>query len=305
MFGRNHVMSLLIGLPLLLSPAANPLSAQDCGCKAATPATPATKKEVKKTERQRQKPSAYPEPVVTRSIAPRDLPDVYASEAHRAYRAARVLHDFRGIPEEGIANWLLDDAKAIAVIPGVKKAAFGFGVRWGRGLLSLRDERTGLWIPPSFIEITGGNFGFQAGIQSTDLVLIFTNQDAVNALLRGKLTLNADASAAAGPVGRMAAAGVPILINSGILTYSRSKGLFAGVSLDGAAITIDDTSNSKVYGKYISGDEILMARRVTSNEVVAPFMNALEGYSASEAARAANNAAAGNDDDATTQDTNR
>jgi lipid-binding SYLF domain-containing protein len=130
-----------------------------------------------------------------------------------------------------------------------------------------------------YISITGGNFGFQAGIQSTDLVLIFSNTGGVRSVLRGKLTLNADASAAAGPFGRKLQGGVPILMNSGILAFSRSKGLFAGVSLDGAAITIDDTANSRVYGKYISGDQILLDRRVEPNVAVAPFLNALATYS--------------------------
>jgi lipid-binding SYLF domain-containing protein len=188
----------------------------------------------------------------------------------RARSAANVIADS---PRSMICG-----ARAIAVIPGVKKAAFGFGVRWGRGLLTMRDE-DGNWLPPSYISITGGNVGFQAGIQSTDLVLIFTNTDAVRSLLRGKLTLNADASAAAGPVGRKAQAGVPILMNSGIYAFSRSKGLFAGVSLDGAAITIDDTANARVYGKYINGDQILLDQRVEPNVAVAPFLNALATYS--------------------------
>jgi lipid-binding SYLF domain-containing protein len=129
---------------------------------------------------------------------------------------------------------------------------------------------------PSYIHITGINLGFQAGIQATDLVLIFTNDGAVRSLLRGKLTLNADA---AGAVGRKAQVGVPILVNSGIYTFSRSKGVFAGVSLDGATITIADTSNQRVYGKYITGTDILMHRRVEPNDVVASFLNALATYS--------------------------
>src|SRR5262249_26467195 len=113
----------------------------------------------------------------------------------------------------------------------------------------------------------------------TDLVLIFSNEGAVRSLLRGKLTLNADASAAAGAVGRKAQVGVPILVNSGIYTFSRSKGVFAGVSLDGATVTINDTSNQAVYGKYITGTDILRYRRVEPNDVVAPFLNALQTYS--------------------------
>jgi lipid-binding SYLF domain-containing protein len=143
----------------------------------------------------------------------------------------------------------------------------------------MRDP-DGRWIPPSFIQISGGNFGLQAGVESTDLVLIFTSEDAIRSLLRGKLTLNADASGAAGPIGRQAQVGVPLLLNSGIYAFfPRSKGLFGGVSFDGDAITIDDSSNQRVYGKYINGDEILLDRRVEVNTVVAPFLNALEMHS--------------------------
>jgi len=199
------------------------------------------------------------------------MPDVHAVEADRASSAARVLSDFAGMQA---GDWLTN-ARAIAVIPGVKKAAFGFGVRWGKGLVTKRDAN-GRWLPPSYIEITGGNFGFQWGVQSTDLVLIFTDEQAVDSLLRGHLTLNGDAEAALGPWGRFAQAGVPILLKSGIYTFSRNKGVFAGVSLDGATINIDDSSNANVYGKYINGDEILMAQRVEMNPTVAPFNNALE-----------------------------
>ena len=122
-------------------------------------------------------------------------------------------------------------------------------------------------------------------------MLIFTNEDAVDALLKGKLTLNADASAAAGPVGRTAQAGVPLLANSGILSFmSRSKGLFAGVSLDGAAIMVDDTANHRVYGKYITGDQILLDQRVETNSAVAPFLNALEKNAPADPAASAQGA---------------
>lgn len=218
-------------------------------------------------EVQREKPTVSSAAAAGYGAAPRDLPVVYAKEAERARDAAKVLED--------LPDWLAKDAEAIAVIPGVKKAAFGFGGRWGKGLISKRDEN-GNWIPPSFIEIGGGSFGFQLGIQSTDLVLVFRDMAAVNALLRAKLTFNGNASAAAGPVGREGQAGIDIGMRSGILAYSHAKGLFAGVSLDGTAITIDDTANHKVYGKYINGDEILMDRRVASNDVVSPFLDALD-----------------------------
>lgn len=217
---------------------------------------------------QRQKPYV---PSTPRSIAPRELPPVDQDEAARAANAAEIVSTMPG-------RTMVRDEKAIAVIPGVKKGAFLFGARWGKGLLTMRDP-DGYWMPPAFIQITGGNFGLQVGFQSTDLVLVFTNEDAIRGLLRGKLTLNADAAAVAGPAGRTVQAGVPISFNSGIYAYSRSTGLFAGASLDGAAITIDDSSNEKVYGKYISGDEILLHRRVETNTSVAPFLNAMETYS--------------------------
>jgi len=206
----------------------------------------------------------------TGCIAPRDLPLVYESQARLAAEAAEVLADF---PHQG---WL-ENARAIAVIPSVKKGAFGFGFRWGTGLISMRDEN-GCWIPPSYIHIHGGNIGFQAGVQSTDLVLIFTNTGAVRSLLRGKMTLNADASAAAFKWGRKGLVGIPLLVNSGIYTFSRSRWAFAGVSLDGAAITIADTNNQAVYGRNVSGTDILRDRRVEPNDVVAPFLNALVTY---------------------------
>jgi lipid-binding SYLF domain-containing protein len=274
MLRRNSLLTLLIGLLLAIG---SPASAQEKKCPTGAQEkkcpTDAPVKKGDETPRQRQKPHAEYESV---EMVPRTLPAVYQEEFNRAVSAAEVISDFT-------PQGMIEDIKAVAVIPGVKKAAFGFGARWGKGLISRRDEE-GAWLPPSFIEITGGNFGFQAGVQSTDLVLIFTNEDAVNALLRGKLTLNADASAAAGPIGRKAQVGVPILINSGIYTYSRSRGLFAGVSLDGAAITIDDTSNHRVYGMGASGDSILIEERVAANEAVAPFLNALETFSPGETA---------------------
>jgi lipid-binding SYLF domain-containing protein len=261
MLRLNQVATLLACLLFVFGSAA---VAQDSGC-----AQTSKDKCGAGSSTQREKPSAGYKPA--RSIAPRELPAVYAEEARRAADAAQVL-------SSKIAQNMVRNEKAIAVIPGVKKGAFGFGVRRGKGLLTMRDE-DGHWIPPAFIQITGGNVGLQLGFESTDLVLVFTDESAINALLRGKLTLNADASAAAGPFGRYLEAGVPILINSGIYAYSLSKGLFAGVSVDGSAITIDDSSNERVYGKYINGDQILLDRRVESNAAVAPFLNTLEKYS--------------------------
>jgi lipid-binding SYLF domain-containing protein len=266
---KTRLFLTLLTAFLLVATTVLPAAAVDKECKRQQTAEQKAGKCAQQREVQREKPVSSSE-AAAYGAAPRELPAVNVAEAQRARAAAEVLAD---LPEE-----LAEKAEAIAVIPGVKKAAFVIGGRWGKGLISVRGSENGQWIPPSFIEISGGSLGFQLGIQSTDLVLVFTDADAVNSLLRGKLTLNGQASAAAGPIGRDAQAGVDLLMSSGILSYSHAKGLFAGVSLDGSVITIDDTSNHKVYGKYINGDEILIDRRVASNEVVSPFLDALDQH---------------------------
>ena len=290
MLRRKAVLALMIGFVSVIGLFASDkdcactpkTKTQDCGCAPETKTPDCRCAPEKKTQdycaAQKTQDCCVPQKpqgccsTPTGCIAPRDLPLVYESQARLAAKAAEVLEDF---PHK---DWL-ENARAIAVIPSVKKGAFGLGFRWGTGLISMRDEN-GCWIPPSYIHIHGGNVGFQAGVQSTDLVLIFTNSGAVRSLLRGKLTLNGDASAAALKWGRKGLVGFPILWpNSGIYTFSRSRWLFAGVSLDGAAITIADTNNQAVYGKNITGTDILMNRRVEPNDVVAPFLNALVTYS--------------------------
>src|SRR5207237_5500223 len=141
---------------------------------------------------------------------------------------------------------LMSRAEAIAVIPHGVKGAFGVGGEYGKGLVSHRLE-SGRWSPPSFIKIGGGSFGLQLGVEATDLVLVFTDSQGFKGLLEGKVKLGADAAVAAGPVGRNAQASMDVMLKSPILAYSRSKGLFAGISLDGAVVTIDDSENRKVY----------------------------------------------------------
>jgi lipid-binding SYLF domain-containing protein len=200
--------------------------------------------------------------------------DTPGEEQERAVKAANVLTEIMGIPEEGIPNELMEKAYAIAVIPGVKKGAFGIGGEWGKGLVSQRREN-GAWGAPSFIKIAGGNIGFQIGVSSTDVVLVFTSKDGFQGLLDGKVKLGADAAVAAGPVGRKAQAGTDVLLKSPILAYSRSKGAFAGVSLDGSVVSIDDSANHKAYGQAYTGHEILEGK-VRPNAVVMPFVTALD-----------------------------
>jgi lipid-binding SYLF domain-containing protein len=199
-------------------------------------------------------------------------------ERERAQNAATVLSEIMQIPEGGIPNDLMARAEAIAVIPHVVKGAFGLGGEFGKGLVSRRMEN-GRWSAPSFIKIGGGSFGLQLGLQATDLVLVFTDREGFKGLLDGKVKLGADASVAAGPVGRDASASTDVLLKSPVLAYSRSKGLFAGISLDGSVVTINDSANKDAYGKELSAEDILYHGKATVNDVVAPFVRTLEKYS--------------------------
>lgn len=212
-------------------------------------------------------------PADTAGQARQSYPPEVKDQAERAQRAADVLKELTGIPEKGIPKELLRDANAIAVFPHVVKAAFGLGGRWGKGLISQRID--GQWSQPAYLNLTGGNFGFQAGAQAADLVLVFTSRSAVDSLLSSKLELNATAGATAGPVGRSATAGTDIKFSSGIFSYSRSKGLFAGVALDGAVITVDDSANRKVYGPNASARSILSGASPPVYPAAQPFLQAL------------------------------
>jgi len=200
------------------------------------------------------------------------------NEVERATEAANVLTEIMNIPEQSIPEDLMARAHGIAVIPHVVKGAFGIGGQWGKGLMSQRRE-DGSWSSPAYIEIGGGSLGFQIGVQATDVVLVFTDEDGLKGLLKGKLKLGADASATAGPVGRKAEVGTDVLLKSGIFAYSRSKGLFAGISLDGSVVSIDDSANRKVYGKDVTGEQILLGKGLRSNTTVEPFLAALQKFS--------------------------
>ena len=199
-------------------------------------------------------------------------------EAARAQNAANVLSEIMEAPDQGVPEALLKKAYGIAVIPHVVKGAFGIGGRYGKGLVAQRNADGG-WGTPLFIEIGGGSFGFQLGVEATDVVMVFTNRDGIMPLLKGKLKIGADASATAGPVGRKAEVGTDILLKSAIYSYSRSKGLFAGIALDGAVLQLDDDANKNVYGKKsVAAD--LAGRKVSGPVmgVVQPFLRALHKY---------------------------
>jgi lipid-binding SYLF domain-containing protein len=171
-----------------------------------------------------------------------------SSEDRLAKDAADVVEALARIPETGIPSRLLEDAYAIAVIPGVIKVGFLLAGRHGKGLLVVRTpERE--WSNPSFISLTGGSFGLQVGAQSTDVILVFKNKRSIDNIVNGKITLGADAAIAAGPVGRRGEAATDGQLKAEIYSYSRSRGLFAGISLEGAALQIDEDANADFYGQ--------------------------------------------------------
>ena len=196
-------------------------------------------------------------------------------EDKRADEASRVLGEILRIPEESIPSNLLAEAQAIAVIPNVVKAGFVVGGRRGRGLIAIRG-RDGTWSHPSFITLTGGSFGFQAGVQSADVILVFRSDKGVDSIVNGKFTLGADASVAAGPVGRSAQASTDEQLKAEIFSYSRARGLFAGVSLDGTRLAIDNKSNQAVYGAGNTARAIFEGRAGPGSDAVVAFRDKLE-----------------------------
>ena len=195
----------------------------------------------------------------------------------RASNAVRVLNQIMEAPDKAIPTDLLRDAKAIAVIPDLLKVGFIFGGRRGEGLISVKSPN-GTWSNPSFITMTGGSVGFQAGVSSTDVVLVFRTQRGVDSIVRGKFTLGADASAAAGPVGRTATASTDSQLKAEIYSYSRSRGLFAGVALDGSALRIDYDANAAVYGAGITPRRIFEGGVSNVPTPVVDFRDRLEEY---------------------------
>jgi lipid-binding SYLF domain-containing protein len=198
--------------------------------------------------------------------------------ARHSSDAAKVFRQIMGAPDQGIPRDLLDKAEAIVVFPGVKKAAFIVGGSGGQGVVSRRAK--GGWSEPAFLNLGGGSIGAQIGAQSTDYVLLIMNQAGLNGLLEDKFEMGGEASVAAGPVGRTAAATTNATLDAGILSYSRSKGAFAGVSLKGAVIGHDNDLNQAVYGK--NAHELLSGAAMTVTQMPAAvriFPQTLSQYS--------------------------
>jgi len=197
--------------------------------------------------------------------------------AKRIDASAKVLDEIMGVKDKAIPNKVMQDAKCLAVVPSMVKIAVGFGGNHGKGVATCRTEK-GTWSAPAPITITGGSWGLQLGGQAIDLVMVVMNEQGMDHLLRSKFKLGADASAAAGPVGRDAAAETDIKMKAEVLTYSRARGLFAGVDLHGAAITQDKDETHVLYGKFVPFSDILSGK-VQPPASSQPFLSAVRRYS--------------------------
>jgi SH3 domain-containing YSC84-like protein 1 len=195
-------------------------------------------------------------------------------DVKRLNASAAVLSEIRNAPDNGIPDRIWNNARCVVVIPSLKKAAFIIGGEFGSGVMSCRNG--GRWGAPVFMEMTKGSAGFQIGASSTDLVLLVMNQTGEDKLLRNKVTLGADASIAAGPVGRSASAATDGRMSTEMLAYSRSKGLFAGIDLSGGSLKLDESSNAGAYGPTASARDIALGtEKVTVPVQAQVFTNAL------------------------------
>lgn len=197
--------------------------------------------------------------------------------ASQSEKAAKVFGEIMSTPDKGIPGDLLNKAECVAVFPSVVKAGFIVGGKAGRGVASCRTSSG--WSAPAFLEIKGGSVGLQAGGSSTELVLLFMNTKGLKKLVDNKVELGADASIAAGPVGREAAASTDVSMSAEILSYSRSKGLFAGISLKGSVVSADKSDMEDTYGKGITAWQVLAASNTRAPAEVQVFPNKLREYS--------------------------
>jgi lipid-binding SYLF domain-containing protein len=198
---------------------------------------------------------------------------------NRIDNAAEVLQEVMNTPENSIPRGLLDKAVCVGIIPAEKKLAFVVGGSFGRGVLDCRRGGNGPWGAPSMVTLRAGSLGFQWGGSETDLIFVVMNSGGIRKLLKSKGEIGADISAAAGPVGRSASADTDLLMNAEILTYSRSRGLFAGISLKGAAITQDTEANARLYGHIVDPNDLLLEGKGDVPPPAQPLVAELEKFS--------------------------
>jgi lipid-binding SYLF domain-containing protein len=198
-----------------------------------------------------------------------------AREEGKLLLASQVLEEQRDDGDRRIPGWLLERAYGIAVIPDLTKIAFFAGGRRGNGVLVIRDK-DGRFTNPIFVTLTGGSFGFQWGVQSTDIVLVFTSRKGIEGITGGKVTLGGDASVSAGPVGRESSAATDMTFKAEVYSYSRSRGVFAGLAIDGSVISIDDDENDSFYRKKdVRAADIISGATTTNDDAARRFLTAI------------------------------
>jgi len=196
----------------------------------------------------------------------------------RLQAATDVLKEVMGIPDKAVPQELLNKAQCIVVVPGLKKGAFIVGAKYGKGFVSCRGKSGSGWSAPGSVRVEGGSFGFQAGGSETDVIMLIMNESGMNRLLTSKFTLGGDATVAAGPVGRSTQAETDAFMTAEILTWSRSRGLFAGVSLSGATLREDADWNNELYGRKITNREIVTST-IAPPVPAKPLLDELNRYS--------------------------
>ena len=196
----------------------------------------------------------------------------------RLGEAARVLHEVMSTPDQGIPQELMSKASCVAIIPSMKKGAFVVGGEYGKGFVTCRQGAGLGWGAPGAIRVEGGSFGFQIGGSSTDVVMLIMNEHGMKELEKDKFTLGGDASVAAGPVGRTASANTDAYMSAEILSWSRTKGLFAGISLSGATLRPDKEGNKELYGERTDNHDIIMSKREPP-AAARPLLGELDRYS--------------------------
>ncbi len=196
-------------------------------------------------------------------------------EEQRVRASTVALNEMMQAPDKAIPALVLDKAEAIAIFPGVKKAGFVVGGQWGRGLISVRDAKTRRWSSPAFLTMTGGSVGAQIGGEEIDIILVIMNRTGVERLLSNEFKVGGAVSAAAGPVGRAAEASTDLTLRAEILSYSRSRGLYAGATVNGSSIKEDLDANRRFYGKTLSSEDIVFEKMGTSPPSVDALRKAL------------------------------
>ena len=194
--------------------------------------------------------------------------------------ATKVFNEIMATPDKGVPQELLETAHCIVIVPGMKQAALGIGAKFGRGYAVCRQNRAG-WGAPAAIRVEGGSFGFQIGVSNTDIIMLVMNDRGMRRLLEDKVTLGAEATVAAGPVGRQTSASTDVQVSAEILSWSRSKGLFAGIALHGATLRPDNDVNEELYGSKLTNKQLLSGGQ-TAPASAMDLITALNRYSPRE-----------------------